>query len=558
MFQGPVECEVYKLVCRRQNPQCTRFYSGSRDGIFFWSKKTAIMEELGWDFIHQIELSTLSFSAFCKIQTMMYHSHYRDSAPFVSCSTFVRWWFAFAAAMKIDFRLEVDPYCKHSPKFLACDGTHVGVSKKHEDTSKNHLIDADLPINVDPKHLRFSRVFMPYQNGIGKPDSKTKLLRSHLVYLCNKAIGFDQDREPFISDADERGWNADILSRFDRPGTRNICVMIEMVIDISSNSCSSELISAIAKMLKGFICDASFITFFPLRDLIKYKEIVSLIASGRATTRDFNALDLINPEACKVIREAVLCGNSEVTKTVRLALCEFAFLVEEMHRNDGEPQAECPIEDSYNPESGIALAFTPHGNQLRETRRYNASNSKSSETYDEPPEKEENKCNKAFPSVGMGGYAFMFLWFCAIHGHSYGFHLIKGAEGRRDPFNALFKYFFSFPWFLFYDFGCGLSEYALNREPAYWARIRIFQDIFHNFGHNCGFSYDFARLKGLRNINSEICEQFNSFIQCIKYTGTHLSQSHFIFLMQFFIMRWNHKKTQTRTNKLKYAYLSCK
>ena len=33
--------------------------------------------------------------------------------------------------MKIDFRKEVDPWCKYEPKLLACDGTHVGVSIKH-------------------------------------------------------------------------------------------------------------------------------------------------------------------------------------------------------------------------------------------------------------------------------------------------------------------------------------------------------------------------------------------------------------------------------------------
>ena len=44
-------------------------------------------------------------------------------------------------------------------------------------------------------------------------------------------------------------------------------------------------------------------------------------------------------------------------------------------------------------------------------------------------------------------------------------------------------------------------------------------------------------------INLEICEQFNSYLQCVKYTGSHLSQSHFMFFVQFFIYQWNCETT---------------
>ena len=33
--------------------------------------------------------------------------------------------------MQIDFRKEVDPWCKYNPKTLACDGTHVGISLRY-------------------------------------------------------------------------------------------------------------------------------------------------------------------------------------------------------------------------------------------------------------------------------------------------------------------------------------------------------------------------------------------------------------------------------------------
>ena len=42
----------------------------------------------------------------------------------------------------------------------------------------------------------------------------------------------------------------------------------------------------------------------------------------------------------------------------------------------------------------------------------------------------DGQCNKIYPSVSYGGYGYMFIWFCPIHGHTYGFHLIAGGEGR--------------------------------------------------------------------------------------------------------------------------------
>ena len=51
-------------------------------------------------------------------------------------------------------------------------------------------------------------------------------------------------------------------------------------------------------------------------------------------------------------------------------------------------------------------------------------------------------------------------------------------------------------------------------------------------------------LKGFGGINTEICEQINSYLQAIKYTGTHLSQDHFVFSLQFFLYLLNNDKTQ--------------
>ena len=73
-----------------------------------------------------------------------------------------------------------------------------------------------------------------------------------------------------------------------------------------------------------------------------------------------------------------------------------------------------------------------------------------------------------YHGVSYGGFGYILLWFCPIHGHCYGFYLISGGKGRKDPFSPLFKYKLEEPKELFYDSACQLHEYCLNREPAWF------------------------------------------------------------------------------------------
>ena len=57
-------------------------------------------------------------------------------------------------------------------------------------------------------------------------------------------------------------------------------------------------------------------------------------------------------------------------------------------------------------------------------------------------------------------------------------------------------------------------------------------------------------IDGLEGINTEICEQVNSYLQCIKFTGSHLSQEHFMFFTQFFLFLLNKDKTK-KYNQMK-------
>ena len=62
--------------------------------------------------------------------------------------------------------------------------------------------------------------------------------------------------------------------------------------------------------------------------------------------------------------------------------------------------------------------------------------------------------------------------------------------------------------------------------------------------------------------NTETCEQFNSYLQRLKWTCTHLCQERFCFLLQYAIYKWNIKKTnqenwENESRHRKHIHLMC-
>ena len=58
------------------------------------------------------------------------------------------------------------------------------------------------------------------------------------------------------------------------------------------------------------------------------------------------------------------------------------------------------------------------------------------------------------------------------------------------------------------------------------------------------------------SVNSSICKQFNSYLQCIKSFAKQMSQEsqeHFMFFFQYTIRLWNEKKNKSFTKKLNIA-----
>ena len=88
----------------------------------------------------------------------------------------------------------------------------------------------------------------------------------------------------------------------------------------------------------------------------------------------------------------------------------------------------------------------------------------------------------------------------------------------------------------------------MNREAGYFKNKQFFYDIFHGYNHTCSKIYSSKNLIHLNSLNSSICEQFNSYLQCIKSSAKQMSQEHFMFFLQYIIRLWNEKKKKSWKN----------
>ena len=100
------------------------------------------------------------------------------------------------------------------------------------------------------------------------------------------------------------------------------------------------------------------------------------------------------------------------------------------------------------------------------------------------------------------------------------------------------------PQELFYDNACHLSEYCLNREPALFEDTRFWHDLFHAIAHLCGINFKSTRVEGFGGINTEICEQVNSYLPGYQvHRNTPFSRS-LCLLFTIFLYLLNNDKTK--------------
>ena len=393
-------------------------------------------------------------------------------------------------------------------------------------------------------------MFIPYPsktNGMSHQEhkdacSRISSARLHLKYLCEKTMNKTGLKilDCAMQEIATARLTEEIVSINEEPLEKFILAFINRTKD-------PDLIQAMAQFLLLLVGDAAMSLVLPHRYHKHILDTCSSIRKKEPFQTRLQEMKEYGVELSNLLHKSTVYTFEENCTTFVEYL---VHKIEEIHQKDKRVPPITVMEESYNPEKGTCYYFTQHGNQIRKQPKYNIN--PSNKNYDNTPTVDDI-CRKKFPSVSYGGFGYIFLWFCPIHGHCYGFHLIQGGEGRKDPFSSLFKYLPCAPEEIFYDFACGLSEYILNREPQYFLETRFWHDLFHSFTHTCGKCFKSSRICELAGVNSEICEQFNSYLQCIKYTGSHLSQSHFMFFVQFFIYLWNCEKTTKYQNIINVA-----
>ena len=519
---APLKCISYNLKCTSGQCEITFQEPAEEKGIFFYSPKTAVADEIGWDFVRAVKNMRTSFRGFCKEMSTRYETSHSPAYPFMSGNTFISYFFCWLSAMKIDFRKEIDPKCGYDPKILACDGTHIGVSTRNLNL-EHSVTKRDYDTVLKSHHRRKQRALIP--------DADARI---YLKYFCKKILKKLKDgkeKTPF----EEQEMKEFIQYQVEKMNDDSLSRAINMFFNPQTEK---KILLPFTKLLIMLSGDPPMSSVFPFRSHQVIRDTINSLVITKTLGPKIHELRKYSCELVHLFQAAI---DTNCVGVIVSFVLQIILRIEHLHNTRNRPLP--PIEEipnSYDPTKGVAYYFTESGNQLRKMPGYEEVGG--NKNYDDPPEVDA-ACTKNYPGVSYGGFGYILLWFCPIHGHSYGFHLIAGGEGRKDPFSSIFKYKPEAPKELFYDNACQLHEYCLNREPAFFLNIRFWHDLFHSIGHLCGCNYKSRRVLGLEALNTEICEQVNSFLQCIKYTGSHLSQDHFCFFIQFFLYLLNKEKT---------------
>jgi hypothetical protein len=491
--------------------------------------QTAFGQEVCWDFIAEAMATKISFTGYCIELNRRYITTNSLSGPFTSHKTFRKALFAWICKMNIDFRAHVDPFCGEDPKILACDGTHLGISAKQMCLSKP-VTSADMDFIALPAHKRKQRLFL-----------QDKEANDFLYFLSQRALGHVTEVPPEYTGPSLVHNARNLTTQINALGKLGIAAIMVPFLHHERHC-----LKPCAEIFKLLCCSnkAAMTAVFPFSFHKHLQHVCNEFLVGRGTANDLREMRKYLPPAASLI-EAYKLAKKPMTEPANFLL-QMVELTISIHEKDRPTlTSPRPIPGSYNPTEGCAYYFHKHGCQVRELPHYEVGEEIASG---------QDACRKMYPKISMGGFGYMFLYFCPEHGHCYGFHLIKSSEGRKDPFYPLLKYKKTPPTDLYYDNACQLCEYSLNREPEYCKNIRFWHDLFHSFTHKgCGHVFKSKRVHDLLGVNSEVCEQFNAYIQCVKYTACKMTKSNFMLYVQFMVYLWNLRKTANYQNMYNIA-----
>ena len=517
---GAHEATFFKRRC--MSGKCTKEYDGAEDFIFCSTNSVSCSYEVGWNFVDLVMTSKQTFTGFVKVMNANY-GRFLSEKPFMTKNTFIKWWFAWASAMGIDFRKSCFG-CGENIKMLAGDGTKIGITLKQSTVIPIETKKKEAAIVTPNKGL--DRVFIDKETY----GDKRTLINDNVRKLALHKL----DREPLT--------DPELLKAVAELNGSDEALLLTVQYMVLGGK-GTEVID-LAKLLATLTAPkASIVNFLPWKDvplvekLLELLEVDGIVDETSQLWRfkaEFSRASMsFFPELGEWVESSIRSAKGTVPEKYMKSLLK--SIIDKRKKLQGKNfEEEKPSTfKKYNPpRDGRAYYFTKEGHQLREPRKFTADREDDKKTDD-------TVCSKAYPTVSQKGCTYLFLWFCPCHGHCYGFHIIPKAEGRKDAAQSLYMFLKEAPLTVFYDFACSLEEYSRNRESGFFELTRFFHDIFHGYTHKCSKTFRSNRLQGYAGVNTSICEQFNSFLQCIKTSAKLMTQEHFTFYVQFFINQWN-------------------
>ena len=489
-----------------------------------------IFQSLGWSFVDLVMSSNQTFRGFVSFKAKEYQRTDKSGLPFMSVQTFIEWFFAWASRMMIEFRQACHWCPPGPPKVLACDGTKIGMGFKQSFVTPIEKPELQFHSNSIPSRL--NRCFLQANVKSAESHKSYANAREFMKIMCQLVL---TNQSKKLEEENHTRSIASLRQYLPEQAIASFNVMVQ------TDDLAVKIVYATFYNLLSY--DDSLDAVIPLEicaELLQFIECIELgIANQDSLLYITTKLKYFNAPLVQLISFTGQMPSQDIISLLRCCI----EIVYKIHENDVPPDPAVPIADTYNPPKfGRAYYFSSHGCQVRRLRQFPIDARKKGSNFDDSP---DAYCLKKFPQVSKKGTNYLFLWFCPHHGHCYGYHIIPGSEGRKDPSASLYMYTEECPEVVLYDFTCSLSEYTHNRESGYFGRTRFYHDVFHGYTHKCSPAFRCDTLHGFDTVNSSICEQFNSFLQKIKTSAKLMSQVHFSFFLQFFIHIWNEQKKET-------------
>ena len=275
-----------KHICANNRRECDKSYDFSQDGTFLWTKETCIGDEVFYSFLEARGLHEEFLSSFCKERTEQYRYCCPKSASFLSEDTFIACFFAWIANWDIDFRGtdSIDPFCRHNPEVLACDGVHVGVAVRFMGKC-TPITKSETPVIKPIGARRFDRVLLP---GSSDADKKRRnYIRSYCRYGILKEKNSKAEESDDESDVEEDTGFRQVSEYEDKLLEKLLDPRLKTFISrVLLKQYDDRLMKKCARLILALTSGAALISFFPWSDIQRLEHVFNLIKTDKYNMHD--------------------------------------------------------------------------------------------------------------------------------------------------------------------------------------------------------------------------------------------------------------------------------